>query len=227
MQHVHHPSRLTMLAPCVIVTGTIRSASLVAAYNDMKAQVDVDAEYARFLPAANHGRLVVDVIATDVAAVSLPEPGQRATFLGSWVLDRATKTVQLHPAWRVQLVSGQSVETTGRSRPVRDPHEDDILELSVRAGSQVPIGGRLVVEASASWRAHGSSEPASQVPLFVEMTDAVGTGVRWKAALTDTLGKASVQLVALQVPGRYTVTVYAVTVDGVPPALAHLVVTAQ
>jgi hypothetical protein len=57
--------------------------------------------------------------------------------------------------------------------------------------------------------AHGRQRPASQVHLFLEVTSRQGAGVRWAAASTNTLGVARVYLIALNVPGRFTLWVYA------------------
>ena len=45
--------------------------------------------------------------------------------------------------------------------------------------------------------------------LFNEVTTVTGTGVRWKARTTNTQGSATARLLALVVPGRYQLTVYA------------------
>ena len=63
----------------------------------------------------------------------------------------------------------------------------------------------------AKWLQDGHLAAASQVRLFAEITDADGVGIRWKATMTDTQGKAVVHLVALQVPESYTLTLYSAT----------------
>lgn len=212
MAHVHDPARFTVLADCVAVSGTLTSARLEAAFLDEKAAVSLDSKYERFLRPENRGRLVVDVIPTDIGNVVLPANGTHATFYGAWVLNRATKAVELHPTWKVVMAPTAKRQVNGSSEG--DPaqlHAHQTLVVSVRAPKSVTVGDAVIIKVAATWQAKGKSEPASQVRMFLEMTDHNGNGVRWKAFRTNTLGNGSIKLVTIQVPGTYLTTVYPIT----------------
>ena len=223
--HVHHPSRLTVLAPCVEVVGTVGSSRINGAYHDKQVQLTVDDDFRRFLPPANNGRLMADVIATDLNAVAVPPSGTRATFYGAWVVNRATKAVELHPAWRIEPAgSAASAATTARTRPAAQA--DGTLRMAVAVQPTVAVGERLVVRVAASREAADRAVPASQVRVFLEITTDGGVGVRWKATVTNTLGQASARLLALTVPGRhYRLTAYGIVDGQTVPATAEFTVT--
>lgn len=144
------------------------------------------------------------MIPPDVPGVRIPHPGEHVTVYGAWVIDKASHTAEIHPAWQIHA----RAPTLGPRHPA-PLHRDQRLALAVRVPAAVPVGARLDVHTHARWVIHGRSRPASQVRLFTELTSAAGRGVRWKAAMTDTLGAATMPLVALDVPGPFTVTVYA------------------
>jgi len=234
LTHVHDPLRLDLLAPCVGVKGRIRSIRLYGGYNDVKVKVEVAASDVRFLKPANRNVLVVDVVAPDLATVLLPAVGSEATFYGAWVYDKATKAASLHPVWRVVpteptahvLPAGSAARTgTPGARPL---HEGQPLSIDVHRVAEVKVGNPLPVRVSAAWLRQqapkstgaaaqpqpstGTAEvqrPASQVRLFYEVTTMSGKGVRWRARTTNTQGSATARLLALFVPGRYQLTVYA------------------
>jgi len=234
LAHVHDPLRLDLLAPCVAVKGRIRSIRLYGGYNDVKVKVEVAGSYLRFLKPANRNVLVVDVVATDLATVLLPPVGSDATFYGAWVYDKATKAAMLHPVWRVVpteptahvVPAGSAAQTvTPGARPL---HEGQPLSIDVHRVAEVKVGNPLPVRVNAAWlkqqapKSNGAAgqpqpsagtteleAPASQVRLFYEVTTKSGTGVRWRARTTNTQGTATARLLALFVPGRYQLTVYA------------------
>jgi hypothetical protein len=213
MAHVHDPARFTVLADCVAVSGTLTSARLEAAFLDEKAAVSLDSTYERFLRPENHGRLIVDVIPTDIGTVVLPANGTHATFYGAWVLNRATKAIELHPAWKVVMAPTAKKQASGSSGGdnAQKLHAQQKLLVSARAPKAVKVGDALVIKVAAAWQGKGKSQPASQVRMFLEMTDHNGKGVRWKAFRTNTLGNASIKLVTIQVPGSYLTTIYPIT----------------
>ena len=45
--------------------------------------------------------------------------------------------------------------------------------------------------------------------MFLELSSPSGKGVQWAAASTNSLGDATIHLVALQAPGQFTLTLYA------------------
>lgn len=209
--HVHNPRRIKILKSCSTLTGKVRSVKLVAAYDDLKVTVIPDDNLRSYLPKANKGVVVADVIATDQASVNAPPVGSRITAWGAWVLDKATKTALLLPAYRIvinQLTSDTSI-VSGRSVEKHGPPVRRQLRLTVKTGNKVVVGGRIDVTLQAEWLQNGQLKPASEIRLFTEMTAVDGTGVRWKATMTDTRGTAVLHLVAIQVPDAYLFTAYA------------------
>jgi hypothetical protein len=213
MAHVHDPSRLSVTAPCAAVSGTIKSVHLDPAFDDQKVIVAVDTKYVRYLTPANHGQMLIDVIATDLTSVTVPDPGSHATFYGAWVLNKSTKAAALLPTWRILDVTTSGATSSGTSKSKPKPlHQGQTLALSLQSAPTTTTGGRLIAYVHTEWVQGAKRAPASQVRVFLEATTPDGTGVRWKAALTNTLGMASMKLVSLQVPGPYRLTAYAFAV---------------
>lgn len=232
LAHVHDPRRLNLLSECVAVRGRIRSIHLDGGYNDVKVRVQVAASDLRYLRPANRGVLVVDVIGSDLGSVLLPPVGSDATFYGAWVLDKATKAVALHPSWRVipaeptaRVVAAGSAAQASKTN-TRPLHEGQTLTVSMHQPARVGVGTPFSATVNGVWLKEqavrsvgpdGSPKvrtvehrlPASQVRLFYEVKTLSGKGVRWRARTTNTQGVATARLLALIVPGRYQVTVYA------------------
>jgi hypothetical protein len=209
MAHVHDPSRLEVLQNCSSFTGTVESVRFVPAFDDLKITLVPTSDMRRFLPGANHGRLVADVIPTDQAAVTAPAVGSRITVSGAWVHDKATKSAMMLPAYRIEVDEVASTTLRGESKEKHGPSAPKKLQLTVTAASRVPVGGEIHATIRARWSLFGALSPASQVRLFTEMTTPDGSGVRWKAIETDTRGLANLRMVAIQVPAKYQLTVYA------------------
>ncbi|MCW2762550.1 MAG: hypothetical protein JWR85_2751 [Marmoricola sp.] len=215
MAHVHDPSRLELMQTCSTFTGVVKAVRLVPAYNDVKITLTPTGDMDSFLPAANKGVLVADVIATDYARVGLPAEGSRVSVWGAWVHDKATKTAMLLPAYRIAVEHAGSEVIRGQSTDKHAPPVPRQLRLQASAQPLVTVGGEVLVNIRARWSQFGALSPASQVRLFLEMTTPDGVGVRWKAAETDTRGVATVHMVAIQVPATYSLTVYAISAN--PP----------
>ena len=209
MAHVHDPTRLELKEPCSTFVGQVKKVRFVAAFDDLKITLVPTAGMRRFLPDANRGVLVADVIATDQATVSAPPVGSQVTVSGAWVQDKATKTAMLLPAYRIVVDNAGAVTIKGQSTENHGPSAPKKLRLSVRTDPRVVVGGEIHATIRAQWSQFGALSPASQVRLFTEMTTGDGEGVRWKAVETDTRGVANLRLVAIQVPASYQLSVYA------------------
>jgi hypothetical protein len=209
MRHVHDPTRLAVRQTCSTFTGTVRSVRFVPAYDDVKITLVPTRDMRPYLPAANHGVLVADVIATDQASVMNPPVGSRVSVWGAWVENKAAGTVMLLPAYRIVVDDYGDAVIRGHSTPGEGPVGPRQLHLSVAAPSRVVVGGEIRVRIHAEWSSFGRLTDASQIRLFTEMSTPDGVGVRWRAAETDTRGIAYVSLVAIQVPATYTLTAYA------------------
>ncbi len=202
MAHVHDPSRLVVLANCATVSGTVKT---VRPYDPIDGNsrlfVAVDRPYRRFLAPSNRGLLVVEVIPTDFLAVAIPAVDTHATFYGAWVLAKnELRQAEMHPTWRIDSTTGATAPKVHRQAPR--------LSVQVMAPDMVPVGGGMNVVVRVN-EAGGRRRPVSEVHLFFEVTSAEGVGMRWAAASTNSLGAAKVYLLALDVPGVLTLSVYA------------------
>ena len=211
LTHVHDPKRIRVLSRCSTVTGRVQQARVDSAYDDLKITVLPDANFRSYLRPENKGVVVADVIATQLPQIAAPPVGSEVVVSGAWVFDKASKSVQLLPVYRLVVgkvdpaaagLSGHSVERHG-------PPVVRTLRFTVATAKAVVVGNRLSVAVKATWLTGKLVTPASQVRLFAEMTTADGTGVRWKAAMTDVRGLANINLVTIQVPAAYKLTVYA------------------
>jgi hypothetical protein len=209
MAHVHDPTRLVLQQTCSTFTGTVRKVEFVAAFDDVKMTVVPTKAMRAYLPSANRGVLVADVIATDQATVSIPPVGSRVSLWGAWVEDKATSTAMMLPAYQVVVDNPGDSVIRGHSVPGRTAIGPRHLRLSVEAPTRVVVGGEIRVHIHAQWSSFGQLTDASQIRLFAEMDTPDGTGVRWRAVQTDTRGMATASLVAIQVPAVYNLTVYA------------------
>jgi hypothetical protein len=209
MEHVHDPGRLTLVDRCSSVTGTVRSVRFVPAFDDLRIEIVPERTVRKYLRPANRGVVVADVIATDQADLHVPVKGSRISAWGAWVIDKATKAAMLLPAYRIAVIHADDTVIHGESQELHGPPLPKRLKLQAAAPRRVAVGGWITVIIRAQWVYIGTPTPASEVRLFAEMTEPDGTGVRWKAAMTNTLGVATLHMVAIQVPGTYILTLYA------------------
>ena len=204
MAHVHHPSRLVVVAKCSVASGRVTQLNWDAGDGDLKLVVDPDPRFRRFLRPNNHGRLAVVVIPPDAPRIHLPAPGQRATFYGAWVLDRNRGGLAaIHPAWRIDILDAAGRAVSGRA-PAGAP-----LLVRMQLPQTVPVGETMNITVHVQSVDRGVRRPEPQVHLFLEVTRPDGQGVQWEAGYTNTLGTAHVALVALQNPGPLTLHLYA------------------
>jgi hypothetical protein len=199
LAHVHHPARFSIEAPCASISATVKRVELVEAFGNLKLSLRPDPSYAEFLRDANEGIVMATVIPPDQPFISIPALGEHATFYGAWVIDKARDAVELHPAWYIRRSDGR-----------RSPSARPVLRVNVGIPPAISIGEPLPVWASVTKPSGGGKPPAtvSEVRLFAELTSAT-EGVDWKAGLTNTRGIERLDFVALQIPGEYRITLYA------------------
>lgn len=208
MAHVHEPTRLVLVARCATVSGRVVSRESNRGDGDELMTVALDPEYRAYLPPANQGLLVAEVIPTDLGRFALPIKGDHAVFYGAWVLDRDNdRWAELHPAWHITI----DRPAPGRRAPVE--HVAGTLAVTTVLPNSVPVGGRFTVHVSVRMGASGRRAAASESDVFLEVVSQRGVSVRWRAARTNTMGVATVSMVALDVPGRYTVWTFAHKAD--------------
>jgi hypothetical protein len=202
MAHVHDPTRLVVIARCSTVSGLVRHVHYEPRYGNRQLLVAVDPSYRRFLLPENHGLLTVEVIPTDEITVRIPRAGQHASFHGAFVLNKNQRAIELHPVWRID-VAGE--ETS--SAPARGA--GPTFSMSVRGPPTVTVGELVAVAVRTELVSHARRRPAPGAHVFLELSSPSGKGLQWAAAATNSLGEATIHLVALQAPGRLTLTLYA------------------
>ena len=195
--HVHHPTRFSLEARCASISGTVKNVKLVEAFGDVKISVRPDANYEAFLREGNRGIVIAAVIPPDQPFVSIPSPGEHATFYGAWVVDTAQDAVELHPAWHIRSDNGEVLPPARR-----------VLDVHLGAAKSISIGEPLPLWVTVTSSTGGQRRQVSEVRLFAELTSASYGGVDWEAGLTNTRGSERLGLMALQ-PGKYRITLYA------------------
>jgi len=201
LAHVHDPSRFELLSGCATVSGTVAAKTeLVKAFGDYTIMVRPDAGLERFLPEANGGVFIAAVIPTDRPWIEIPEVGEHATFFGAWVQQVDGDIVRMHPAWAIH-----ADDQVQRAAAKHD------MQVSIDAPTSVVLGERIdpLVEVTPTEERPRPLE--RRVHLFVELLTQDGDGVAWKGGETNTMRFASVDLVALQIPGEYELAVHAWT----------------
>jgi hypothetical protein len=213
MAHVHHPSRFSLEARCASISGTVEDVELVEAFGNVRVSVRPDSRYTEFLREENHGVLTAQVIPPDQPFVSVPSPGEHATFYGAWVVDRAKDAAELHPAWHIRSDDGRVFPP---ARPLLDVHLGTPEAIPI--GEPLPVWGTVTEPTGVGKR----PRPVSEVRVFAELTSASNEGVDWEAGLTNTRGTERLDFVALQIPGDYTITLYALKDGERGVARAHI-----
>lgn len=204
MAHVHEPTRLVVVAACATASGRVVSRESNRGDGDELMTVALDPEYRGYLAPANQGLLVVEVIPTDLGKVTLPVKGDHAIFYGAWVLDRDhDRWAEVHPAWHI------TVDRPGPGPRPPVEHVTGTLAVDTVLPEAVPIGSRFTAHVGVRRGVNGTRSAASEADVFMEIVSQRGVSVRWRAARTNTMGLATISMVALDVPGRYTVWTFA------------------
>ncbi|HEX9358423.1 MAG TPA: hypothetical protein VF933_31995 [Streptosporangiaceae bacterium] len=208
LAHVHDPGRLEVVAKCATASGIVQQVEYKPGDGDWQVLVAVDPPYRRFLTPADHGLLPARVIPADLPDVALPALGQRATFYGTWVINKNLHgRAELHPVWRIVVPNAAPGSAPGG--PAGSHAGPGRLVLTVAAPASVAVGAPFTLQVRCRLIMPGKTIHASQVHLFMEIINSRGLGVRWKAGSTNSLGRADLRLVALDAPGSFTVHIYA------------------
>ncbi len=156
------------------------------------------------MQAGPHGRglLTVEIIPTDETTVRIPTVGQHASFHGAFVFNKNQRAIELHPAWRID-VAGPDKPGAPRSGP------SPTFSVSAHAPPEVAVGELVAVSVRTELVWQGRRRRAPGAHVFLELSSPSGKGLQWAAAATNSLGEATIHLVALQAPARLTLTLYA------------------
>lgn len=204
LAHVHHPTRLEVVAPCATLHGTVGSVSWQPTDGDWVVELALDGTDGRVVPDPSQP-VDVRLIPADVAAVTLPRTGERVAASGAWVRNRnAAGRLQLHPTWELRQVDGPLLPA-GPTEPS--------VDVAVALSETVRVGQALPVGVTVTRRGVDSPQPVPLAHLWLEVAPADGEPVGWAAQATNALGAATMDVVALYRPGRYRAALY-VEVEG-------------
>ncbi|HET8586315.1 MAG TPA: hypothetical protein VFM74_00420, partial [Candidatus Limnocylindria bacterium] len=201
LAHVPSPGSLDVLRACATVSGIVRSVDRDPRTQNVEISVQPDPPVARLLDPAVQRYVRVVILPTDQAALALPSVDERATFFGSWVLNRRAAvrgTLELKPTWGVT-----SAHIAGPVAPRA------VLSIAGHLPKEVPVGDLVQLTASVTMPGASAAKPVSQATVFVELRAPNGTTQRWEATSSNSMGRATISFAAIEVPGRYTVWLYA------------------
>jgi len=164
---VHDPQRLQILQACATFAGTVVKGAHTYADGDSTVNVAPDPAYASMLNDKNRheGGIHVEIIPIDQpgcksactgANVRTPPLGAHVRVTGAWVYDRWVGWNEIHPTWKVELLSGK---TPPPPPPPPPPQKAQAVQLKAwmvgrELGRQGARGGhgRIVLEGRRQWR---------------------------------------------------------------------------
>jgi hypothetical protein len=125
---VHDPQRLQILHACATFVGTVRRKHGVPPDGDLTFDVAPDPAYAGMLNAKNRskGGIHMEIIPVDQAActsdcsgarVAIPAVGARIRITGAHVYDRWVGWNEIHPTWKLEILSGRAAPPPPPPRP--------------------------------------------------------------------------------------------------------------
>jgi hypothetical protein len=106
---VHDPSRLQVLKACATFVGTVLKTPKQYADGDFGFNVAPDAAYASMLNAKNlsKGGIHIEIIPFDLGVRVAPPPlNAHIRVTGAHVYDRWNDWNEMHPVWRIEILSG-------------------------------------------------------------------------------------------------------------------------
>jgi CHRD domain len=164
LQGVHHPWRLKLISPCAQFVGVLtEDPKPNPSDGDVTVDVSPDPGYETMLNDKNRaeGGIHVEVVPRDQpgctpgqpvtgtednlgtcsgAAIQLPQKGARVRMIGAHVLDSWVGWNEIHPAWRVDVLSG----TPSPPPPPRPAGEAPVkLAAHLTGRAEVPVKGPL------------------------------------------------------------------------------------
>jgi hypothetical protein len=184
---VHDPQRLQILSACATFAGTVVKGAHTYADGDSTVNVAPDPPYASMLNAKNRskGGIHVEVIPSDQpgysgANVRTPALGAHVRVTGAHVYDRWVGWNEIHPAWKIEVLSGNGTPPPPPPPPPAPPRV--VLKASL---SGKGLGRR------AARRGHGS------VTLWVDIR-----GVCWTFTRLVRIGHPTRAAIRLREHGK-------------------------
>ena len=162
LRGVYHPERLSVLDPCLRVSGRV---ALVRDYEeDGDLHFDIAVKNKGLLAANNYsqqdGLLVVELMPRDHGRLPAPSVGDRVELSGAWVDDTQHGWNEVHPVFAIRINGGRrrySGPRFGGSPPYT--RSDDSLALCNTAGGARCVGYNGVVAPPPENHEPGGSKP--------------------------------------------------------------------
>lgn len=140
---VHDPQRLQILKACSTFVGVVRRKHDVPPDGDLTFDVAPDPAYASMLNGKNRskGGIHMEIIPADQpgctsrctgAKVAPPPVGSRVRLTGAWVYDRWVGWNEIHPTWKVEVLS----RSGGKPPPPPPPPRKQVVQLKARLTAQ-------------------------------------------------------------------------------------------
>jgi hypothetical protein len=187
LANVYHPERLHVRSRCRTVTGVVVSV-VHEPDGDYHINLHVDPKYAGLLNARNNsaegGNLVLEIIPSDEpgctpgkppimpygtydyglctgANIGAPPRGARVSVTGPYVLDANHGWMEIHPVWRLRILSG-SAASTGSSAPAKTLRITSVSPNPVNPGQYITLTAQTSARASCSITVTYASGTVSQ-----------------------------------------------------------------
>jgi hypothetical protein len=114
MVGVPNPTRFLVAAACSTVSGTVRQVRRDPADGEGQPGCCGGPDVRPVLILSQPGAAAGGRRPRDVPRLTIPRPGQRATFYGAWVLDRNQgNQAAMHPVWMVEAASASASAGAG------------------------------------------------------------------------------------------------------------------
>jgi hypothetical protein len=176
---VHDPQRLTLLAACTEVVGTVIKVPHTPPDGDHTFNVKVDPAYVSLLNAQNRadGGIHVEIVPMDQpactakkaiakpagynnlgvcsgAGLATPPLGARVRVVGAYVHDTWSGPNEIHPAWLVETLAASSPPVTTMQTPTVTQPVTTAPHLSARLQANLTGAGIAGHRGSAAGHAH-------------------------------------------------------------------------
>ncbi len=209
---VHDPDRLTVLAPCVEIVGTVTKVPKLPLDGDHTFNLRPDPAYDSMMNADNRANdgLHVEIVPMDQpgctpgkpitkpagynnlgvcsgAAVPTPAVGARVRVTGPWVFDRWAGPNEIHPAWKIDVLPGNAPAVTTATTTVAAPATPPPTPRRLKA----KLTGRAVVGKTRAPRGTASLAVTIAVPRLC-----------WRFTGVRKLGKPVRAWISLGRPGH-------------------------
>lgn len=204
---VHDPTRLTVLAECVAVTGTVVKVPRIPADGDQTFNIAVDPPYANMLNDDNrrNGGLHVEIVPEDQpgctkgqaitkpsgynnlgvcsgANIPTPSVGDKVRVVGTYVHDTWAGPNEIHPAWAVDKLPPATPPPTTQFPPVTT--SPSVSTVLTQPPAPPPLRARLTGSAIPGHRGAPHGAGAFSLTIEADRVCWIFSGIRRVGAAT-------------------------------------------